>query len=80
VSKASETGTPITTILLAIFITLKLTNNVDWSWFWVLSPFWIPCALLLVIVATLIVVAVVVPPFTAASEWLGKRDDEHAPK
>lgn len=25
-------------ILFLIFLTLKLTNLIDWSWFWVLSP------------------------------------------
>jgi hypothetical protein len=33
---------PILTILGIIFITLKLTGNIDWSWWWVLSPFLIP--------------------------------------
>ncbi len=28
-------------LLLTLFIGLKLTNNIDWSWFWVLSPLWI---------------------------------------
>lgn len=27
------------TILGIVFIVLKLTGNIDWSWFWVLSPF-----------------------------------------
>lgn len=27
-------------MLLLIFITLKLTGNIDWSWWWVLSPAW----------------------------------------
>lgn len=31
-------------ILLVVFIILKLTNNIDWSWWWVLSPLWIPFA------------------------------------
>jgi len=25
-------------VLTLIFVTLKLTNTIDWSWFWVLSP------------------------------------------
>lgn len=29
-------------ILFLIFLTLKLTNNIDWSWWWVTSPLWIP--------------------------------------
>jgi hypothetical protein len=30
------------TTLLIVFIVLKLTGNVPWSWVWVLAPFWIP--------------------------------------
>lgn len=29
------------TILGLIFIVLKLTKIINWSWLWVLSPFWI---------------------------------------
>ena len=28
-----------------IFIVLKLTHFIDWSWLWVLAPFWIGIAL-----------------------------------
>ena len=28
-------------MLTIIFITLKLTHVIDWSWRWVLSPIWI---------------------------------------
>jgi hypothetical protein len=32
--------------LLAIaFIVLKLCNVINWSWWWVLSPIWIPIAI-----------------------------------
>ena len=33
-------------ILGIVFIVLKLCKVVDWSWLWVLSPFWIPIALI----------------------------------
>jgi len=33
---------PFATVLGLIFITLKLTGFITWSWLWVLSPFWIP--------------------------------------
>jgi hypothetical protein len=36
-------------VLTLIFITLKLTNFIDWSWWWVLSPTLIPIALIFVI-------------------------------
>lgn len=32
-------------ILLVIFVVLKLCNLIDWSWWWVLSPLWIPILL-----------------------------------
>ena len=35
-----------------IFITLKLTNFIAWSWWWVLSPFWAP--FLLVVIGAII--------------------------
>lgn len=35
-------------LLALIFITLKLTGYIDWSWFWVLSPLLIPLVLIFV--------------------------------
>jgi hypothetical protein len=32
---------PLTTLLLVLFISLKLTGYITWSWVWVLSPLWI---------------------------------------
>ena len=37
-------------LLTLIFITLKLTNFIDWPWIWVLSPAWIPIAAILVLI------------------------------
>lgn len=44
-----KTNFPILGILGLIFITLKLTGHITWSWLWVLSPFWIPVAILLIL-------------------------------
>ena len=38
---------PFLGILTLIFITLKLTHYIDWSWWWVLAPLWIPIAIVL---------------------------------
>lgn len=35
-------GFPFLSILTLVFITLKLTGYIHWSWFWVLSPILIP--------------------------------------
>lgn len=32
-------------MLTVLFIGLKLTGHIAWSWWWVLSPLWIPPAL-----------------------------------
>ena len=41
-------------LLTIVFITLKLTDHIDWSWFWVLAPLWMPIALIIVIFLLLI--------------------------
>ncbi len=40
-------------LLSLLFIGLKLSDHIDWSWWWVLSPIWIPAAL--VVIAILVV-------------------------
>jgi len=50
-SKASASGGVGFFGLLAIlFIALKLTGVIAWSWWWVLAPLWIPFAVVLVVV------------------------------
>ncbi|QOI68543.1 hypothetical protein dlv622_00025 [Klebsiella phage vB_KpnP_Dlv622] len=39
----------ICSVLGLIFVTLKLTGVIAWSWLWVLLPFWGPMALGLVL-------------------------------
>ena len=35
----------LATLLLVLFIGLKLGNVIAWSWWWVLSPLWLPWVL-----------------------------------
>jgi hypothetical protein len=35
-------GLGILPLLTIVFIVLKLTNNIDYSWYWVLSPILLP--------------------------------------
>ena len=39
-------GMGLGTILFLIFLVLKLTNYIDWSWWWVTSPLWIGALLI----------------------------------
>lgn len=40
----------LSTLLTVAFIVLKLCKVIDWSWWWVLAPLWIPIVLALAIV------------------------------
>lgn len=44
-------------LLAIVFITLKLTNYIDWSWWWVLAPIWIPFCIVLIIFAVVFFIA-----------------------
>jgi hypothetical protein len=39
------------TALLLLFIALKLTDQIQWSWWWVLAPAWGPPTLALALLA-----------------------------
>ena len=49
---------PFLSILTLIFITLKLTGVIAWSWLWVLAPLWIPFVVVFVILVLAFLVAV----------------------
>jgi hypothetical protein len=44
-NKTSSNGIGFGTVLFLVFLVLKLTGTIDWSWWWVTSPLWIPLAL-----------------------------------
>ena len=47
-SSSASGGIGFTGLLTIAFIVLKLTNVIEWSWFWVLSPTLIPVIIVLV--------------------------------
>lgn len=52
-------GISVSMILFLIFLILKLTGNIEWSWWWVTSPLWIGLALgigILVIVGLILMI------------------------
>jgi hypothetical protein len=49
-SSSSSSGIGFTGLLTILFIGLKLTGFINWSWWWVLSPIWISVLLALVII------------------------------
>lgn len=46
-------GIGLCSLLTVLFVGLKLCNQIDWSWWWVLSPLWIPWAIAFVVMGVL---------------------------
>ena len=44
VSSSSSSGIGFSGLLTILFVALKLTGYIDWSWWWVTSPLWIGAA------------------------------------
>jgi len=42
-------------LLSILFIGLKLTGYIAWSWWWVLAPIWIPFAIVVVILLVFLI-------------------------
>lgn len=40
-------------VLGIVFVTLKLCDLIDWSWWWVTAPFWGPIAILVALALVL---------------------------
>lgn len=52
-------ATPFLSLLALLFIYLKLTDKIDWSWWWVLAPIWIPAGIVLGLVLFAVIVVLV---------------------
>ena len=48
-SKDNSDGLGLSSILLIVFIILKLCKVINWSWLWVLSPAWISIGIYMII-------------------------------
>ena len=47
-------------LLAILFIALKLTGVITWSWLWVLAPIWIPFVIFVIVVFVLIIASIVI--------------------
>lgn len=53
----TSSGIVFAGLLAILFIALKLTGVITWSWLWVLAPIWIP---FVIVVFVLIIIGIVV--------------------
>lgn len=44
-SSSTSSGVGVTGLLGVSFVVLKLINVINWSWWWVTAPFWVPIVL-----------------------------------
>lgn len=46
-------------LITIVFVVLKLTEVIDWSWWWVLSPILISFALVIIVLIIALIIALV---------------------
>lgn len=68
-SSGASGGIGFLGLLTVLFIALKLTGVIDWSWFWVLAPFWGPFAAALAFFVGAFLLLMVID----LAKWLGRR-------
>lgn len=56
-SGSSSGGIGLFGATFIVFLVLKLTGYIDWSWWWVTAPLWISAGLFLAIVVAILVIA-----------------------
>ena len=52
-SSSSSGGIGFLDMLTILFVALKLTGVIAWSWWWVLAPIWVPLAIVVVLLLIL---------------------------
>jgi len=56
-SSSSSGGIGFVGLLTVLFVGLKLTNFIAWSWWWVLSPIWLSIVIGLIFLALFVFAA-----------------------
>jgi hypothetical protein len=59
-SNNSSSGIGFPGLLTVLFIGLKLTGHITWSWWWVLSPLIISASIALIVILAIIISAIIV--------------------
>lgn len=56
-SSSNSGGVGVLGLLGVAFVVLKLTNVIDWSWWWVLAPFWGGLVLILLMLGLVLILS-----------------------
>jgi hypothetical protein len=57
-SGAAGGGITLSGLTFLVFLVLKLCNVIDWSWWWVTAPLWIPFAIFIAICIVVFIVGI----------------------
>ena len=56
-SGATGSGITLSGLTFIVFLVLKLCNVIDWSWWWVTAPLWIPFAIGIAVLLIIVIIA-----------------------
>jgi len=79
-SSSSSGGIGFVGLLTILFIALKLTGYIDWSWLWVLSPIWISLGLTILVAGGFLAVIAGLALLQPVLEARGRRKRMEASK
>lgn len=49
-NERSNNGIGLGGVLFVVFLVLKLTHVIDWSWWWITAPLWVSVLLVIVLI------------------------------
>jgi len=70
---AASSGIGFGGLLTILFIGLKLTGYITWSWIWVLSPLWIPLAFVIGLIAVIGLICLLISLVAGTWAYLSER-------
>ena len=65
-SGAAGGGIGLSGLTFLVFLVLKLCKVIDWSWWWVSAPLWIPVA---IVCGIFVIACIVVVILSAVRKW-----------
>jgi hypothetical protein len=71
--KKTSSGLGLPGVLFIVFLTLKLTGNIDWPWLWVTAPLWVPLALGAVLAIAIVLMATILLAIGYSPEKIKER-------
>lgn len=61
---------PLCSVLFVLFLALKLTGHINWSWWWVTAPLWGPwVALIIVLLAIAVLWLIGIATIELVDRW-----------